>query len=109
MPTSIPRWPAMSVAVRLTCAYVQRSISRQRRWRTDAMRFVNHLSDSLNGLVSRRGFMRGLGGLGAGLVIRGKIRAAADAQRSGAGAVPQNHKGAETTDATGLCVIRDPD
>src|SRR5258706_2778050 len=107
MPTSIPRWPAMSVAVRLTCAYVQRSISRQRRWRTDGMRFVNHLSDSLNGLVSRRGFMRGLGGLGAGLVISVKLGAAADAQRSGAAAVMQSDNAAETIDAPGFVAIGD--
>jgi isoquinoline 1-oxidoreductase subunit beta len=73
------------------------------------MRFVNHLSDSLNGLVSRRTFMRGLGGLGTGLVIGVKLGAAADAQRSGAAAVMQSDDVAETIDATGFVRIGSDD
>jgi len=73
------------------------------------MRFVNHLSDSLAGPVSRRGFMRGLSGLGAGLVIGVRLGAAADEQRSGAASIMRGDAAAETIDATGFIRIGNDD
>jgi isoquinoline 1-oxidoreductase beta subunit len=73
------------------------------------MRFVNHLADFLNGPVSRRTFLRGLGGLGTGLIIGVKLGAAADAQRSGAAAVMRSDDAAETIDATGFVRIGNDD
>ena len=73
------------------------------------MRFVNHLSDSLNGPVSRRTFVRALGGLGAGLIIGVKLGVAGDAQQSGAAAVMRSDNAAATIDATGFIRIGNDD
>src|SRR5512134_2413955 len=70
---------------------------------------LNRLSDPVSALkLSRRGFLRTLGGAGAGLIVAVKLPGIARAQRSGAAAVIQSEGPAGTVDATGFVRI-EPD
>jgi isoquinoline 1-oxidoreductase beta subunit len=67
---------------------------------------LNRLSDPVSALkLSRRGFLRTLGGAGAGLIVAVKLPGIAQAQRSGAAAVIQSEGPAGTVDATGFVRI----
>ena len=73
------------------------------------MRWINHISNSLTGTVSRRAFLRAIGA-GTGLVVAIKLAGVAHAQRSGAAAViGMDEAGAPTIDATGFIVIGSDD
>jgi isoquinoline 1-oxidoreductase beta subunit len=69
------------------------------------MRPVDEPAASPDGAVSRRSFLRILGGLGTGLVIGVRLGAAAGEEPSGAAAVMRAAQTPETIDATGFIRI----